>query len=195
VLDFISYNRFNTFIDRILTVRKTATSTSYIDNSANDLFTGPSGTILQKQGNIFSYKYPTDSDFTIINYANNSIEALCNKYSVLLTSGVNKNVTWVKLDNSPGKKWENRGVKCQSYIVCEIVPCTPTPTPYSYYCCGDLGSSVTIGTLKVTKLIVDSNTNCPPTTAGTRGQVAICENYLYIYDGVEWKRFEISNYY
>ena len=76
MLDFISYNRFNTFIDRVLTVRKTVTSTSYVDNSADDLFTGPVGTILQKRGNVFSYKYPNDSDFTVINYANNSIADL-----------------------------------------------------------------------------------------------------------------------
>lgn len=183
-------------------VRKTVTSVSYIDNSADGLFTGPVGTILQKRGNVFSYKYPNDSGFTTINYANNSIETLCNKYSVLLNSGVNKNVTWVKLDVNPGKKWENRGVKSQDCIICEIVPSAPcvtpivtyiippTPTPYGY----NLGN-VTIGTLRVTKLIIDSNSECPPTTAGTFGQVVVCENYLYIYDGPRWKRFELSTYY
>lgn len=201
MLDFISYNRFNTFIDRLIAVRTTVTSTSYVDNSADDLFTGPVGTILQKKGNIFSYKYPGDSDFTVINYANNSIEKLCNKYTVLLTSGVNKNVTWVKLNNSPGKKWNNRGVKSQDCSICEILPSTPcatpivtyitpTPTPSGY----NLGD-ITIGTLRVTKLIIDSNSECPPTTTGTFGQIVVCENYLYIYDGPSWKRFELSTYY
>jgi hypothetical protein len=202
VLDFISYNRFNTFIDRVLTVRKTVTSTSYVDNSADDLFTGPIGTILQKRGNVFSYKYPNDSDFTVINYANNSIESLCNKYSVLLNSGLNKNVTWVKTNNSPGKKWQNRGIKSQDCIICEITPSSPcstpivtyiVPTPYTYYVY-NLGD-ITVGTLTVTTLIVESTTNCPPTVAGTIGQVSVCENYLYIYDGSEWKRFELSTYY
>lgn len=194
MLDFISYNRFNTFIERLLVVRKTQVSPSYVDNSANGLFTGPVGTILQKRGNVFSYKYPNDSDFTVINFINNSIERLCNNYSVVLNDGVNKNVTWVKKDNSPGTKWENRGVRSQICVICEIVPaspCTPTsyPTPYTYY--GDID----VGTLTVTTLIVDSNTPCPPTSAGTFGEITICENYLYIYDGTEWKRLEISTYY
>ena len=85
---------------------------------------------------------------------------------------------------------------CQICVICEIVPaspCTPTsyptPTPYTYY--GDID----VGTLTVTTLIVDSNTPCPPTSAGTFGEITICENYLYIYDGTEWKRLEISTYY
>ena len=203
MLDFISYNRFNTFIERLLVVRKTQFSPSYVDNSANGLFTGPVGTILQKRGNIFSYKYPNDSDFTVINYTNNTIERLCNNYSVVLNGGVNKNVTWVKKDNSPGTKWENKGVSSQICVICEIAPAapcttpiisyiTPTPTPYTYY--GNLGD-ITVGTLNVTTLIIDSNTPCPPTTAGSFGEVTVCENYLYIYDGAEWKRFELSTYY
>jgi len=64
----------------------------------------------------------------------------------------------------------------------------PTPTTY------DLGD-ITVGTLTVTTLIVDSETPCPPTDAGTFGQVSVCDNYLYIYDGVEWKRSELSVYY
>ena len=201
MLDFISYNRFNTFIERLLVVRKTQFSPSYVDNSANGLFTGPAGTILQKRGNIFSYKYPNDSDFTVINYTNNTIERLCNKYSVILNGGVNKNVTWVKKDNSPGTKWENKGVNSQICVICEIAPAAPcvtpiisyivpTPTPYAY----NLGD-ITVGTLNVNTLIIDSNTTCPPTGAGSFGQVSVCENYLYIYDGTEWKRFELSTYY
>jgi hypothetical protein len=209
VLDFISYNRFNTFIDRLVTVRTTVTSTSYVDNSPNDLFTSPTGTILQKRGNVFSYKYPGDSDFTTINYANNSIEKLCKKYEVLLSGGVNRNVTWIKTDNSPNKTWANRGVSVQECIICEIAPSAPCATPIVTYiiptypiptsplpnCCGDLGDSVTINTLRVTTLIVDSTTDCPPSTAGTYGQISVCENYLYIYDSAGWKRFELSNYY
>jgi len=201
VLDFISYNRLNTFIDRLVAVRNTVTSTSYVDNSPSGLFTSPVGTILQKRGNIFSYKYPTDSDFRVINYANNSITKLCDKYQVLLTDGINKNVTWVKLDNSPGTKWENRGVKNQSCVICEIAPSSPcstpivtylipTPTPYFYYF-----DDVIIGTLRVKKLIVNNTMDCPPTGVGSYGQVIVCENYLYVYDGIEWKRLELSIYY
>jgi len=143
-----------------------------------------------------------DPDFTVINYTNNTIERLCNNYSVVLNSGVNKNVTWVKKDNSPGTKWENKGVNSQICVICEITPAapcttpiisyitpTPTPSPYTYY--GD----IVVGTLRVTTLIVDSNTPCPPTGSGSFGQVSICENYLYIYDGTKWKRFELSTYY
>jgi hypothetical protein len=54
---------------------------------------------------------------------------------------------------------------------------------------------IIVGTLTVTTLIVDSETPCPPTGAGTFGQVLVCDNYLYIYDGVEWKRSELSVYY
>jgi len=193
VLDFISYNRFNSFLDRLVAVRTTVTSTSYVDNSPNDLFTGPVGTILQKRGHIFSYKYPGDSDFTTINHANNSLEKLCKKYEVLLGAGVNKNATWVKLDASPGKKWANRGSKVQDCVICEIFVCPPppTPTPYPYYYFDYLQA----GTLRVKKLIVNGAGDCPPTSPGTFGQIVVCENYIYIYDGPRWKRFELSTYY
>ena len=203
MLDFISYNRFTTFIERLITVQKLYSSSTYVDNSPNGLFTGPVGTILQKRGNIFSYKYPTESSFTTINYVNNSIQKLCSNPA--LNGGINKNVTWVKLDNSPGTKWQNRGLQSDVCVICEIAPAAPcntpivtyivpTPTPYitpSSYNLGD----VTIGTLRVTNLIVDSESPCPPTGVGTFGQVLVCENYLYVYDGVSWKRFEISTYY
>lgn len=201
MLDFISYNRFTTFIDRLITVQKLYSSSTYVDNSPNGLFTGPVGTILQKRGNIFSYKYPNESSFTTINYVNNSIQKACSNPA--LNGGINKNVTWVKMDNSPGTEWQNRGLQSDICAICEIVPdapCntpivtnifpTPTPTPYGY----NLGN-ITVGTLTVTNLIVDSETPCPPTSPGTYGQVSVCENYLYIYDGVEWKRFEVSIYY
>jgi hypothetical protein len=37
--------------------------------------------------------------------------------------------------------------------------------------------------------------NCPPTGIGAYGQVMVCENYIYVYDGTDWKRFELSIYY
>jgi hypothetical protein len=105
------------------------------------------------------------------------------------------------MDNSPGTKWQNRGLQSEICVICEIAPAAPcntpivtyivpTPTPYTY----GMGD-VTIGTLTVTNLIVDSETPCPPTSAGTYGQVSVCDNYLYIYDGAEWKQFEVSTYY
>lgn len=210
MLDFISYNRLNTFLDRLLVVRNTITSTTYVDNSPNGLFTSPAGTILQKRGNLFSYKYPTDSDFTIINYANNSIQKLCDKYSVALSTGVNKNVTWVKLDDSPGTKWQNRGLSSDVCIICEIAPAPPcstpivtyivptlTPTPTGtpvVYCCPVDGSDIIANKVTATVLIVDSDETCPPSGMGTAGQVVVCENYLYIHDGTGWKRYEISIY-
>jgi hypothetical protein len=176
-------------------------SSTYVDNSPNGLFTGPVGTILQKRGNVFSYKYPNEASFTTINYVNNSIQRLCSNPA--LSGGINKNVTWVKMDDSPGTKWQNRGLQSEICTICEIAPAlpcntpivtyifpTPTPTPPPY----DLGDII-VGTLTVTTLIVDSETPCPPTGAGTFGQVLVCDNYLYIYDGVEWKRSELSVYY
>ncbi len=199
MLDFISYNRFTTFIERLITNQKLYSSSTYVDNSPNGLFTGPVGTILQKKGNVFSYKYPSESSFTTINYVNNSIQKLCSNPA--LGGGINKNVTWVKMDDSPGTKWQNRGLRSEVCVICEIapaLPCTtpivtyifPTPTPYGY-----TFDNLVVGTLTVTNLIVDSDVPCPPTSAGTFGQVAVCDNYLYIYDGAEWKRFEVSTYY
>ena len=36
MLDFISYNRFTTFIDRLITVQKLYSSSTYVDNSPNE---------------------------------------------------------------------------------------------------------------------------------------------------------------
>lgn len=52
------------------------------------------------------------------------------------------------------------------------------------------------GTATITTLIVDDAASCTPTpsTAGTFGQIMVCENYIYVYDGVQWKRGELTTY-
>lgn len=52
------------------------------------------------------------------------------------------------------------------------------------------------GTATITTLIVNDSGSCTPTpsTTGTFGQIIICENYIYVYDGVQWKRGELSVY-
>jgi hypothetical protein len=56
---------------------------------------------------------------------------------------------------------------------------------------------LTVGTATVITLIVNDSGSCTPTssTAGTFGQFIICENYIYVYDGVQWKRSEASPYF
>ncbi len=55
---------------------------------------------------------------------------------------------------------------------------------------------ITAGTATITTLIIDNSAACTPTpsTAGTFGQIIICENYIYVYDGTQWKRGELTAY-
>lgn len=196
MLDFISYNRLDVFVKRLALVATTQ-SAPYVDNSPDGIFTSPKGTILQKKGNILSYKYPGDSTFTVINYASDSIRLFLERYTTILNSGINKNVIWIKTDDDPVKTWKNRGVSLQSCEICEIVPappCTPTPyptpTPYGF-------DELVTDTLVTENIYVQSPNECPPTetTPGETGEIMICENYMYVYDGIEWKRFELSIYF
>ena len=211
MLDFIAYNRINSFVNRLVTVSETITDPNSVDNSPNGIFTGPQGTILQKSGNVLSYKYPGDINFTILNYASTSIGNLLNKYGVILNRGVNKNTTWVKMDGETGTSWQNRGSNTSSCQICEIVPSspcltptntplisptptpthtpTPTPTPNFTY--------LTVYYLHVETLIIDNRAKCEPgpTTPGYYGEIIICENYIYVYDGTKWKRVELTVYY
>jgi hypothetical protein len=52
------------------------------------------------------------------------------------------------------------------------------------------------GTATVTTLIVDNSVACEPTpiTSGIVGQIIICENYIYVYDGDRWKRGELTKF-
>lgn len=211
MLDFIAYNRINSFVNRLVTVSETITDTKYVDNSPIGIFTGPKGTILQKSGNILSYKYPGDTNFTILNYASTSIGNLLSKYGVILNRGINKNATWVKMDSETGTSWQNRGANTSSCQICEIVPSspcltpvvtyfvpptptptntpTPTPTPNFTY--------LSVYYLQVETLIIANQAKCEPgeTTPGYYGEIIICENYIYVYDGTKWKRVELTVYY
>lgn len=53
------------------------------------------------------------------------------------------------------------------------------------------------GTVTATTLIVNDSGSCTPTssTVGTFGQIIICDNYIYVYEGVKWKRGEASTYF
>lgn len=212
MLDFIAYNRINVFVNKLVAVSETVTDVNYIDNSPNGIFTGPKGTILQKKGNLLSYKYPTDVNYTVLNYASNSIGSLLDKYAVILNRGVNKNVTWIKQDSENGTKWRNQGSFNTNFEICEIItspsPCTtpvvsyfgppaptnPTPIPPTPGC-------THIGCLYLDYLTTDNlvliSEKCEPgpSTPGTFGEIVICENYIYVYDGVKWKRTELSVYY
>jgi len=195
----------------LVTVSETITDPNSVDNSPNGIFTGPQGTILQKSGNVLSYKYPGDVNFTILNYASTSIGNLLNKYGVILNRGINKNATWVKMDSQTGTSWQNRGANTSSCQICEIVPSspcltpvvtyfvpptptptntpTPTPTPNFTY--------LSVYYLQVETLIIDNRAKCEPdeTTTGYYGEIIICENYIYVHDGTKWKRVELTVYY
>lgn len=58
-------------------------------------------------------------------------------------------------------------------------------------------TEISASTATITTLIVNDSGSCTPTssTTGTFGQIIICENYIYVYDGVQWKRGEFSTYY
>ncbi len=212
MLDFIAYNRINTFVNKLVTVSETVTDANYIDNSPNGIFTGPKGTILQKRGNVLSYKYPTDVNYTVLNYASNSIGNLLNKYAVILNRGVNKNVTWIKQDSENGTKWKNQGTSTTDCQICEvIVPASPCLTPVITYFGPPAPTNPTpipptpgcthinclyVDYLTANNLVVISEKCEPgPGTPGTFGEIVICENYIYVYDGVKWKRTELSVYY
>ena len=213
MLDFIAYNRINTFVTKLVTVSETITDTNYIDNSPNGIFTGPRGTILQKRGNVLSYKYPGDASYTILNYASNSIGSLLNKYNVILNRGVNKNVTWIKQDSENGTKWENQGALANSCQICEILPSSPCVTPTVTYISpsvttinpsptplpsNDCTCTYLVAERAVIKTLIVSNPEkCEPgpSTPGVFGEILVCENYMYVYDGVKWKRMELTVYY
>lgn len=198
----------NTFVTKLVAISNTVTDPSYVDNSPNGVFTSPKGTILQKAGNVISYKYPGDRDFTILNYASNSITALLNKYAVILNRGVNKNVTWVKEDSETGTKWakRNTGVASLSSINgIALICCPPTPTPTSTPTPTPECTSIYCATIEylyasylyTTSLIIDSTGKCEPapTDEGYYGEIRVCENYLYVYDGSgQWKRCDLTTY-
>jgi hypothetical protein len=58
----------------------------------------------------------------------------------------------------------------------------------------DTCDEIIAGTATITTLIVNDSGSCTPTpsTDGTFGQIIVCENYIYVYDGVQWKRGELS---
>lgn len=200
MLDFIAYNRMNAFVTKLVTVSNTITDANYLDNSPNGIFTGPQGTVLQKKGNVISYKYPGDEDFSILNYASPSIGSLLNKYGVILNRGVNKDVTWVKTDSQNGTSWVNRGSSTNTYDLCQVYPCAPfVPTvtiePTVTPICGQT-YCLYVNYLTVSHLIIDSTGQCEPAPndPGYYGELRICENYMYVYDGTRWKRSELTTY-
>lgn len=209
MLDFIAYNRINTFVNKLVTVSETITDTNYIDISPNGIFTGPKGTILQKRGNVLSYKYPGDANYTVLNYASNSIGNLLNKYSVILNRGVNKNVTWIKQDSENGTQWANQGSSNSSCQICEILPSSPCLTPVITYFGTPTATNPTpipptpnytylyVEYLTVKTLIVDNHEKCipGPTTPGVFGEIIVCENHMYVHDGTKWKRIALTVYY
>jgi hypothetical protein len=158
--------------------------------SPTGVFTGPPGTILQKQGNILSYKYPTESTFTVLNYASKSIQFVLEKNRIALNKGVNRNATWVKEDSQTHKTWTYIGSLTDTCELCEILPpCPPLTTPPPTGC-------VVMDCLIVGEFAISGSELCEPdpNDPGIYGQIIICENYVYIYDGTQWKRNQLTTY-
>jgi len=124
MINFIKDNRFPTFLDRLISVSRNETDTSYIDLSPNNLFDGDIGTILVKNGSDILYQENTDSDFVNISHLFPYIVAP-RKY--LLEQGINKRVTWVKNSSSVSKTWKFLGYTCPFNTVC-----AQCPVPYYY---------------------------------------------------------------
>ena len=123
MINFIKDNRFPTFLDKLISVSRNETDTSYIDLSPNNIFDGFIGTVLVKNGSDILYQENTDSDFVNLSQLFPYIVAP-RKY--LLEQGINQKVTWVKNTNSETKTWKFLGYTCPFNAVCN-------PCPVVYY--------------------------------------------------------------
>jgi hypothetical protein len=124
MINFIKDNRFPTFLDKLISVSRNETDTSYIDLSPNNIFDGFIGTVLVKNGSDILYQENTDSDFVNLSQMFPYIVAP-RKY--LLEQGINQKVTWVKNTNFETKTWKFLGYTCPFNSVC-----SPCPVVYYY---------------------------------------------------------------
>jgi hypothetical protein len=131
--NFIRDGRLNVFFNKLTLVSKNQKDPSYIDNSPDNVFDGPTGTVLIKNGADILYKYPTDTKFTnistLVSYKINKIE-----YS--LNQGINYKATWIKNSSLTAKTWKFLGFVCPDLGSC----CNQTPNIYipptypTFYC-------------------------------------------------------------
>jgi len=123
MINFIKDNRFPTFLDRLSSVSRNETDTSYIDLSPNGLFDGDIGTILIKNGSDILYQENSASDFVNLSQLFPYIVAP-RKY--LLEQGINQKVTWVKNSSSTSKTWKFLGYTGPFNTTCNT--CVPEYT-------------------------------------------------------------------
>ena len=124
MVHIIRDNRLERFLQKITIVSTTQLSSEYIDTSPNDVFTGPIGTVLVKNGKDILYKYPTDDGFTIVSQY---FPELIRKYQTRMEIGINYRATWIKTSSVNEKQWKLIGYVCPFDDVCDNCP----PTYYT----------------------------------------------------------------
>lgn len=99
-------DRFQRFIQKIANFAQTARSTSQIDNSPTDIFTGEQGELLTKYKNKIFYRKTNSSEFVSLS---DEYSDLTNQYEYVLSQGVNKYATWQKTSKNDEKQWTFTG--------------------------------------------------------------------------------------
>jgi len=99
-------DRFQRFIQKIANFAQTARSTSQIDNSPTDIFTGEQGELLTKYKNKIFYRKTNSSEFVSLS---DEYSDLTNQYEYVLSQGVNKYATWQKTSKDDEKQWTFTG--------------------------------------------------------------------------------------
>jgi hypothetical protein len=123
MINFIQDNRFSAFLDRLIDISRNETDSDYIDLSTNDIFDGPMGTVLIKNGSDILFQENEDSDFTNLS---TMFPYIVEPRKYLLEQGINQKVTWVKNSSSSEKTWKFLGYTCPFNDVCD-------PCPVLYY--------------------------------------------------------------
>ena len=99
-------DRFQRFIQKIANFAQSARSTSQIDNSPTDIFTGEQGELLTKYKNKIFYRKTNSNEFVSLS---DEYSDLTNQYEYVLSQGVNKYATWQKTSKNDEKQWTFTG--------------------------------------------------------------------------------------
>ena len=121
MLNFIQDNRFVTFLDRLVNVSFTYSDSSYVDLSPVGLFDGDIGTVLVKNGSDILYMENGNDTFTNISTL---FPYLITPRKILLTQGINYQVTWVKNTSNGQTGWKFLRYTCPFNGVCSPCPVT-----------------------------------------------------------------------